>query len=652
MSELNSSLKRPPRDLAWLVAIFLSALVVRLLFAWQYARAPLGQYPWVDESSYWTWAQAILRGGWLPIRPFYQDPLYPYWLACLMAVIGTDVATLRIVSAGLGAITPVAIALVGRAGLGRAQGIVAGWLSAFYAPLVFADASLEKEGLAAFLTVLALGLTGLRTRSVSLAMALGGGGAWGAAGLLRSNALVIAPAAIVWLAWFGTDQSNPSRVRRLATPLGFLAGFLAVLLPVAAVNTAVSSPRELLGTTWQLGPNFYIGNGPGATGTYRAPPFVRGNPAYEAADYAMEAMRRANRPLSAGEVSRFWLIEGLKPWAESPLGSLRLLIRKLGLLTHRSEIPDNEDIEFVTIVAAPALSAAVIDFGILFPLAVIGLAHRPRTPFWLFLNLATWLGMAATALFFVVGRYRIPWVPGLALMASAGLVDLAQLARNREWSGLALRLALLGIPAACIAWRSQADPVPTRWGNELIALATAKLRSGHLDPAIDALDLARVTNRDIALKVRQLTGEGPLHDLLVVVTDRELRMKSGATASVDGDVSKARLLRQTSDRSAAARTLLEARLQSSPEDHAAMRELAALILAWPANPGELDRARALLGQASRSPNADDRAILLQALLTSNPAVLEQSPPGLDARLAPLPALVRAILRSRQRPISK
>src|SRR6516162_7820829 len=118
MLDLPRSAREVGRDAGWLVAIGLSGAAVRLAFAWQYTRQPLGQYPWVDESSYWTWAQAILRGGWWPVRPFYQDPLYPYWLACLIAVVGSDVAHLRVVSAGMGALTPLVVTWAGRIGLG------------------------------------------------------------------------------------------------------------------------------------------------------------------------------------------------------------------------------------------------------------------------------------------------------------------------------------------------------------------------------------------------------------------------------------------------------------------------------------------------------------------------------------------------------
>jgi hypothetical protein len=648
MSDPRQPVTTAARDLGWFVAIGVTAALVRLSFAWQYAHQPLGQYAWVDESSYWTWAQAISRGGWWPLRPFYQDPLYPYWLAWLMAVVGTDVATLRVASAGLGAVTPLVVAWVGRAGLGRIEGLLAGWATALYAPLIFADGSLEKEGLAAFWTALALWMTAHLARSGRPMIAAAGGASWGVVALLRSNALVIAPLAAVWLAVSRGERPGHGRARRLGLALAYLAGFFVVLAPVAAINSAVSSPREFLGTTWQLGPNFFIGNGPGATGTYVAPHFIRGHPAFEAADYAMEAMRRTGRPLTVGEVSRFWLNEGLRQWASAPLASIRLLGWKLALLAHRLEIPDNQDIEFVQIVAAPSLAWGIVHFGIVFPLAVVGLARVPRTSFWVFLNLATWLGLAATAVFFVVGRYRVPWVPGMVLLAAAGLVDLGRLIKAGDWQGLTWRLGVLLLPAALLSWRPQTDPVPTRWGNQLIALAVANLRNGDVDIAIDALDLARASSPEIAAKVRQRSDDGPFRELLVEAIDRELGSRPILAADAPTAIHQARLLRQLRQRSARARSLLEEILRSSPGDRAAQRELGALLLSWPSQPHDAARASESLEQACSPPEFDTRAALILALATTNPAVLTRMAVPADQHLVTFTRLVRAMLASRDR----
>jgi hypothetical protein len=698
------------QDALWLAAIGVSGAAVRLAFGWQYTREPLGRYPWVDEASYWTWAQAILRGGWWPVRPFYQDPLYPYWLACLMGVVGSEVARLRIASAGLGAITPLVVAWAGRIGLGRAEGLVAGWATALYGPLIFADGSLEKEGLAAFCTAVALGLTAhLACVGRPLPSALAGA-SWGVVALLRSNALVVAPVAVVWLALCGSIISRargcrqggtglqsvtesdtgkmpvPPRTERgardprsgtglqpvlepdtgkmpvplktargtceLASPrgwllaMGFLAGFLLVVAPVALINTLVSNPHELLGTTWQIGPNFYIGNGPDATGTYMAPPFVRAHPSYEAADYAVEAMRRAGRPLTPGQVSRFWLLEGLRQWGASPLQSIRLLIRKLGLVTHRLEIPDNQDIEFVRIVAAPALGFGLVDFGILFPLATMGLARVPRTAFWWFLSLATGLGLVATTVFFVVGRYRVPWVPGLAILAGAGLVDLVRVIRLGDWRDLVWRAGLVGIPAAFLSWRPLADPAPARWGNQLVALALADLRAGQLEPAIDALDLARASGSQGADRVRELSVDGPFHDLLFAAVQRALGKSDNLADTATVSVRQARMLRQLPERSAQARSILEARLRADPADAAANRELGALLLSWPHAPSDRALALEALQRGSERASRDLRSTLLLALATSRRQLLDRAPPEAGRNDKMLTTLVAAVLASR------
>ena len=62
--------------------------------------------------------------------------------------------------------------------------------------------------------------------------------------------------------------------------------------------------------------------------------------------------------------------------------------------------------------------------------------------------LSTLGGLISTALFFVVGRYRIPWVPGLALLAAAGVVDTSRRLTARRWQELALSIGLLAAPVA------------------------------------------------------------------------------------------------------------------------------------------------------------------------------------------------------------
>ena len=418
--------------LTWAVAIGSIGLTLRLAYVFQLSAHPYGRFPWVDENAYWTWALTIRDGQWLPKRPFYQDPLFAYFLAGVMAVVGTGFQALRIALACIGSLTPVAVFWAGRVGLGRTEAIVAGLTAAFYRPLVFNDGLLEKEGTGGAGRCAGVGTDGAGGRArASGRLAWPGGVHLGAARPAPRDALLIGPLGIVWSLW----SLGPPLERAVRRALAFALGFGLALAPAVAINTGVANPPELLLTTWQAGANFYIGNGPEADGQYTKLPFVIDNPLYEADNFLAEAQRRAGRHLSPGQVSRFWFAQGLRRWETAPIASLRLLAWKLALVCSDFEIFDNQSAELVRAVAAPALSWSFLSLGWVLPLAALGLA-RPapdRTPFWWFLVLSTLGGLISTALFFVVGRYRIPWVPGLVLLAAAGVVDTSRRLAARRW---------------------------------------------------------------------------------------------------------------------------------------------------------------------------------------------------------------------------
>jgi len=627
-------------DVGWGLLIGGIGLLIRLAYARQYAASPIGRMPWVDEAAYWARAREILGGRLLPAEPFYQDPLLAYLLAGLMRVIGTtDVGTLRVAPACVGALTPVAVYGAGRIGLGKAEGVIAGLIAALYGPLVFTDALLEKEGPAALAAAAALGLSIRALRpGRGWPWAVAAGLAWGSLALLRGNALILGPLAAGLMA---SGVGGLPRAGRRLRAAALLAGFGAAIAPATLANAAAGRPRELILTTWQAGANFYIGNGPEATGTYRAPPFVEANPAREAADFRAEAGRRAGRPLGCSASSRFWFRAGLRRWREAPGASLRLLGHKLGLLLHRSEIPDNQDAEVVRVIAAPALGWGVLGFGLLIPwsAAGLGLERSARGPAWWLIAATTAVGLGSTAAFFVVGRYRIPWVPGLALLAGAGAVDLARRARDRRWRGLAVRVALLMAPAAALAWRPMPDPAPDRWGHAQIGLASAYLETGELEPAIDALDDASALGPGPAARVAALRAGSPIRAGLAARIGR-------ASAGERSPVRRARWLRQFPEGRGQALELLRLERYLHPEDPAPMRETGAWCLGQETDPQARSRAEGWFDRAARSAAGDPSAALLLALLTRDALRL---PPGADPADGPAAVrlrLARAILAAR------
>ena len=377
-------------DACLAMAIFLVALVFRLTWVLEFVSHPLGRIPYVDGIGYLLKAEDIYNGKWLPDRPFYEDPLLPYLLACLMKLMGLGIVRLRVALAVMGSLTPPILFYAGRSGIGRPEGMIAGLVAAMYGPLVFADGLVEKERLAALTSALALCFTGAAfTGQRSVLTTASAGIAWGVLALFRANAILIAPLGIVWC--LVSDG-----IRRPVRGLAFGLGFALPLLPATAVNAVVSRPSEFILTTWQAGANFYIDNGPKASGGYVTLPFVRASPLFEAADFSADARRRSGRRLSYSEISYFWYKEALDRWRTAPIASLRLLLRKIGFVFNKAEIPDSSDAEFVRIAAAPALVYAWIGFGALIPLCALSIASERQSAFRTFVMFAVMIGLLST----------------------------------------------------------------------------------------------------------------------------------------------------------------------------------------------------------------------------------------------------------------
>jgi hypothetical protein len=295
----------------------------------------------------------------------------------------------------------------------------------------------------------------------------------------------------------------------------------------------------------------------------------------------------------------------------------------------------------VRLLAAPALGWPLVSFGVLLPLAALGVSRRERTPFWWFLVLSTGVGLATTAVFFIVGRYRVPWFPGLTLLAACGLVDAFRAVAERRFLALGARLALLGIPAAVACWWPLDDPAPDRWGHQELVLALAYLNDGQLEAAVDALDDAQALGPDSAARVRALLARGRVHDRLAELI--AARLKSEPAPGVAPEVQLARWYRQVPEARAEGRRLLDGRLGAAPDDRAARRESGAWWL------GEANPARAMseLTLATAGTSPDPSASILLALLSNDPARLPEAPALATAPQRTRARLARALLAARR-----
>lgn len=419
------------------LGVFLAALLVRVLYLLEFRRSPFFPVLLGDSQSYDQWAQRLAAGDWIGKVVFYQSPLYPYLLGVLYEIVGRDLVVARLLQGLAGAAGCALIAFAATRVFGARAGLVSGLLLAVYAPAIFYDSLIQKTSLDFLLSSALVCLIAVPVETFSNRRYWSIGLVTGALCLNRENAMFLVPLVLLW-AW----RREPSRRQPV---LWLLFGFGLVIAPVTARNWAVG--RELVVTTSQFGPNLYIGNNPEANGYYQPLLPGRGSPEFEQRDAIALAEKDAGRALNHTEVSHYWQRRAWNWMKENPGRWLELTGRRFLLFWNALEVMDTEDL------GTHAGHSAVLrgtrfafHFGLLAPLALVGLwAFRSRwREFGIFLGI---LGVytLSVALFFVIGRYRYPLVPILALFAGAGAVHLATLVKSGNWRGLGPAAALLGI---------------------------------------------------------------------------------------------------------------------------------------------------------------------------------------------------------------
>jgi len=503
------------------LTVILVALVVRGIYLIETARVPFLKAPVGDALGYLEWASRIAMGDWIGREPFYQAPLYPYVLAVLFRTFGDGVWTIRIAQSIAGAIGCGLLAIAATRWFGSRVGVLAGLMLALYPPAFFFDGIVQKASLDAFLVCVLIWIlaritgsaTGTQTSacadpSVGVPAANHSGGASLTGSRLNLAALGVVSAllcltrenALVWLpilAIFAAALSRAAALQlRIQQVLIYALGTAVVLFPVGFRNRVVGGEWSF--STFQAGPNFYIGNHRGADGRYL--PLVAGHetPAFERADATRLAEAAMNRTLTAKEVSRYWMNLAVAEIRADPRSWLNLLGRKFAMVWNDYEVSDVESLavyrEFsrLTNVLGRCWS-----FGVLCPLTAVGLcfAWRGFRGWWVLPTLAFALSVSVAA-FFVLARYRHAVVPLLVPFASVGVIEFTGLVRSGRWKRAGFLTGVAGAAFLFVHW-------PVHDERRLDTMAIANLGTtygamGDLERAQRFLRLALVHRPDSA----------------------------------------------------------------------------------------------------------------------------------------------------------
>lgn len=425
---------------ACLAAILAVAAVLRVAHVLALRPLPLFDRLIIDSELYDAWAQRVAAGDWLSEvlgRPFYMDPLYPYFLGVVYGTVGRDLLVVRLLQVAMGVATCWLVARLATRLDGPLAGNVGAALLAAFGPSIFQEGEFEKTALGVLLATGALVLflrDGWRPR-------LAAGALLGLAALTRGNILLLGAAGVAYLLVL--------RAPRAA--LAFAGGAALVLAPVTARNVVVGGEWVLAGAG--AGQNLYTGNNPAnPDGAYHSVPFARPQTAHEEGDFLAEAERRTGRKLTAREASAFWTRETLRHVAAQPAFAAGVLARKVALFWSDVEVADAWEMGFVA-GFSPVLRLPLVSFAVLLGLAVLGVAAAARSRDGRIVLAYVLLYAASVIAFFIFSRYRLHVAPPLAALAGVGVVSAARRAaaggwRALPWPALALAVAVGGASMA------------------------------------------------------------------------------------------------------------------------------------------------------------------------------------------------------------
>ncbi len=293
--------------------------------------------------------------------------------------------------------------------------------------------------------LLLLFLRARETQGLRTCFALGLCGVLGI--LTRPTVLPFFVAACAYLGWMFHRRGGWRPV--VAAVSYGLAGFLVAALPVMWLNYHVTRNVALLPSSGGL--NLYIGNNPDMYRTLTV------RPGYDWEQLCLLPMREEGITDDLPAKQQAFFYRKVRQYVLSqPLSFLAGLGAKTLRFLNSRELPRNVDI-YMFRPWSPLLAALVwkvgnfgFPFGLLLPLALVGMVLRWRSVpafLWIFLGLYP----AAVILVFVAGRYRVPVVPAMAVVAAAGVFALVDLVRRRRWlvvGGLAMGMAATAVASS------------------------------------------------------------------------------------------------------------------------------------------------------------------------------------------------------------
>ena len=351
------------------VLIFLIAFGLRVAHLVVFRRTVLFDVPVFDEAFYHEHAQAIAAGDWGGRDAFFMGPLYSYFLGLLYIAFRGSRFLALLAQSAIGSLTCVLAYFIGRRLFSDKIGVAAAAVCSAYGILIFYDGFLLMETLVLFLNMLCVLLVVKAVEARRHALFFAAGVPLGLSALGRASVLTFVIGVAIWLYW----GLGGSRRFRAACLSAFALGMLLVITPVSFRNYLTEG--DLVIVSGNGGLNFYIGNGPGATGTFRMIEDQAPSPGDITGRFL--AQEAEGRKLTLAEVSDWWYSEAWSYIRDKPWAFLKNWAWKIRLFWSSLEIPQLEWYEAAREGDA-VLSLPLVSSRLIIPLALIGFVLSVR----------------------------------------------------------------------------------------------------------------------------------------------------------------------------------------------------------------------------------------------------------------------------------
>jgi Flp pilus assembly protein TadD len=429
-----------------LAVVFVCALAVRLIYLYDSADNPAFLRPIVDSDRYDSIARQWLRGDGMDTAFFWQAFFYPVYLSGMYALSDGSILFVKLFQCLLGAVTCGLTSAIAWRAFGRREGLVAGLITAFYAPLFAFEVELMTAGWDAFWAVLL----------VWLFIVTASGPRWWllpVLGLIAGLAYLTRPTFLpplllcgIWLLIVQARMAiRTGQFVSVAAWLLFPLAACSAVLPVGLLSKDVTGEFRLVQAG--SGINLYLGNNPHSMATEAARPWI--------------GFERVSMLASQAGVDGLWERQAFfsqqagRYLREQPLHALKGFGRRTLQFLSGREICEVV-CSYLYADYSPLLQVLVwkagpfgFPFGVVLPLAMVGLIFRFRqTPMPLWLMLAGYSG--AVILVRVWARYRAPMAPLFIIAAAAGVIAMIDFARRRQWGPLVLS-GLVVIAGICLS---------------------------------------------------------------------------------------------------------------------------------------------------------------------------------------------------------